>query len=399
MTPAARSSAAAASSPRVSPSSSTPPTTTATPLRRRRLHTSPPRPPPRLRAARSAGSNDGGGGGESSDTPALRALFRAVQQGLQAAAEAAAAAEEEAQRRQREGSSGGGASLRVRGLGYRPPGAPAPLVDGASLDLEAGKLGVIFGRSGSGKTTLLQLVAGLLTPTSGSVSWVEGGGGGVGGGGGGGGGGSGGGGGGGGGGGNGTARSRSAAASSFSPSSSSSASAAASSSSATAKPARVGLVFQFPERHFLGETLVEELTFGWPPTEAPALRAARGAQAQAVLTALALDDLPLQARLRDLSDGYKRRVALAVQLSRSPDALLLDEPLAGLDWRARRETAAALAAAKARCCVLCVTHDLAELAPLVDGGAWSMAPGGRLRKAKWPPSKEKRAASSAVVGA
>ena len=115
--------------------------------------------------------------------------------------------------------------------------------------------------------------------------------------------------------------------------------------------------------------------------------------------ALALDDLPLSAPLRDLSDGYKRRVALAVQLARSPDALLLDEPLAGLDWRARRETAAALAAAKARCCVLCVSHDLAELSPLVDGGAWSMAPGGKLRRAKWPPSKERKAAMGAVVGA
>ena len=30
-----------------------------------------------------------------------------------------------------------------------------------------------------------------------------------------------------------------------------------------------------------------------------------------------------------LSDGYKRRLALAVQLLRKPDLLLLDEPLAG----------------------------------------------------------------------
>ena len=314
-----------------------------------------------------------------------------MQQGLQAAAEAAAAAEEEAQRQRRQTSGGGGgASLRVRGISYRPPGAPAPLVDGASLDLEAGKLGVIFGRSGSGKTTLLQLVAGLLTPTSGSVSWVEGGNGGASGSGGGG-----------SGAGNGTASSRFAAAAAAAAASSS---ASSSSSPPSSKPARVGLVFQFPERHFLGETLVEELTFGWPPAEPPALRAARGARAQAVLRALALDDLPLQARLRDLSDGYKRRVALAVQLSRSPDALLLDEPLAGLDWRARKETAAALAAAKAQCCVLCVTHDLAELTPLVDGGAWAMGPGGKLRRAKWPPSKEKKrggeaSSSSAVVGA
>ena len=336
----ARSAAAASCPPRVS-------STTTTPLLRcRRLQTSPP--PPRL--SRAASSSTGGGEGETSDTPALRALFQAVQQGLQAA-QAAAAAQEAAEEERRKATSGGGASLRVRGISYRPAGAPAPLVDGASFDLEAGKLGVIFGRSGSGKTTLLQLVAGLLTPSSGSVSWVDGG----------------------------------------SPSS-------PSSTSAKATPARVGLVFQFPERHFLGETLVEELTFGWPPAEAPALRAARGAQAQAVLRALALDDLPLSARLRDLSDGYKRRVALAVQLSRSPDALLLDEPLAGLDWRARKETAAALAAAKSRCCVLCVTHDLAELRPLVDGGAWSMAPGGKLRRAKWPPSTEKRK-TAAVVGA
>lgn len=25
-----------------------------------------------------------------------------------------------------------------------------------------------------------------------------------------------------------------------------------------------GLVFQFPERHFLGDSLLQELTFGWP---------------------------------------------------------------------------------------------------------------------------------------
>ena len=319
---------------------------------------SPPLPIPPRPLLRAASSSNGEG---TSDTPALRALFQAVQQGLQAAAEAAA----EEERRK----TSGGASLRVRGISYRPPGAPAPLVDGASLDLEAGKLGVIFGRSGSGKTTLLQLVAGLLTPTAGSVRWVEGGSGSS------------------GSGSNGSANSlRSASSASASTSTST-----PSTSISKSKPARVGLVFQFPERHFLGETLVEELTFGWPPAEAPALRAARGAKAQAVLKALALDDLPLSARLRDLSDGYKRRVALAVQLSRSPDALLLDEPLAGLDWRARKETATALAAAKAQCCVLCVTHDLAELSPLVDGGAWSMAPGGKLRKAKWPPSREKRA--------
>ena len=33
---------------------------------------------------------------------------------------------------------------------------------------------------------------------------------------------------------------------------------------ATERAQQAGLVFQFPERHFLGATLEEELTFGWP---------------------------------------------------------------------------------------------------------------------------------------
>ena len=33
---------------------------------------------------------------------------------------------------------------------------------------------------------------------------------------------------------------------------------------AAARLHAAGLVFQFPERHFLGATIQEELTFGWP---------------------------------------------------------------------------------------------------------------------------------------
>ena len=40
---------------------------------------------------------------------------------------------------------------------------------GVDLKLEGGKLYAITGRSGSGKTTLLSLMAGLDTPTSGTV--------------------------------------------------------------------------------------------------------------------------------------------------------------------------------------------------------------------------------------
>jgi hypothetical protein len=39
---------------------------------------------------------------------------------------------------------------------------------------------------------------------------------------------------------------------------------------------------------------------------------------------------------------------------------------------------------KAECSVLVVSHDLRELAPLVDC-AWEMEPGGQLRSVPWPP--------------
>ena len=45
--------------------------------------------------------------------------------------------------------------------------------------------------------------------------------------------------------------------------------------------------------------------------------------------------------------------------------LLLDEPLAGLDWQARMEVAATLQLLKKECTILVVSHDLRELTPLV----------------------------------
>ena len=52
--------------------------------------------------------------------------------------------------------------------------------------------------------------------------------------------------------------------------------------------------------------------------------------------------ISIKTPLRQLSDGYKRRVALAVQLARQPSMLLLDEPLAGLDWKSRADVARVL---------------------------------------------------------
>ena len=60
----------------------------------------------------------------------------------------------------------------------------------------------------------------------------------------------------------------------------------------------------------------QEITFGWPFNEYE--RQAYSVQAHRVLEAVGLKHIPVTTPLQQLSGGYKRRVALAVQLVRRP---------------------------------------------------------------------------------
>ena len=53
---------------------------------------------------------------------------------------------------------------------FAPKGAPpVTALDGIELSLQTGCLTAIIGPDGAGKTTLMRLIAGLLSPTSGSL--------------------------------------------------------------------------------------------------------------------------------------------------------------------------------------------------------------------------------------
>lgn len=224
-----------------------------------------------------------------------------------------------------------GAHVFLQNLEYHPAGSDVPLLHDVSMCLEPNTLGLIYGCSGGGKSTLLNILAGLARESSGKISF----GGPVG-----------------------------------------------ETCDSIVRMKDAGLVFQFPERHFLGDTLAEELTASWPSGTPEAMYAQQilNQRTHRVLAAVGLQHIPFDTKLEHLSGGYKRRVALAVQLVRQPKLLLLDEPLAGLDWKARHDLVGVLASLRSECTVLVVSHDLGEINPLVDS-SWRMHRGGRLTSA------------------
>ncbi|XP_048568403.1 ABC transporter I family member 11, chloroplastic-like [Triticum urartu] len=124
-------------------------------------------------------------------------------------------------------------------------------------------------------------------------------------------------------------------------------------------PQRVGIVFQFPERYFLSDTILEEVTFGWPRQKADIpLREQLTLKLQNAINSVGLSAISLDKDPQSLSGGFKRRLALAIQLVQTPDLLLLDEPLAGLDWKARADVVNLLKDLKKDHTILFVSHDL-----------------------------------------
>ncbi|MGB8701108.1 MAG: energy-coupling factor ABC transporter ATP-binding protein, partial [Thermosynechococcaceae cyanobacterium] len=162
----------------------------------------------------------------------------------------------------------------------------------------------IVGPSGSGKSTLLEILSGLATPTSGEMYWRR----------------------------------------------------------QELNPGLLqqlaGLVFQFPERHFCGGSILEELRLGHPELSTD--------QVYQALQEVGLEQLSLYTSPQSLSGGQQRRLSLAVQLIRQPHLLLLDEPTAGLDWSMRRQLVHVLQKLKQHWSLLAVTHEPAELLAIAD---------------------------------
>ena len=99
-------------------------------------------------------------------------------------------------------------------------------------------------------------------------------------------------------------------------------------------------------------------------------------------------------RVRRLSGGERQRLSLALALAGDPEVLILDEPTAGMDPEARRETRELVAGLRdAGRTILLTTHDLGDVERLADRVA--ILHGGRI-VADAPPDELVTAADSGV---
>ncbi len=97
--------------------------------------------------------------------------------------------------------------------------------------------------------------------------------------------------------------------------------------------ALVGLVFQNPDDQLFSPTVFEDVAFG--PLHMGFLEEEVLARVEEALAQV--DMSGFEKRLsHHLSTGQKKRIAIATVLSMHPQVLVLDEPSAGLDPRARR---------------------------------------------------------------
>ncbi len=194
-----------------------------------------------------------------------------------------------------------------------------PVLNDLTVNFPAGERTVILGANGTGKSTLLALLDGLVFPKSGSIS-------------------------------------------------------------AFGKPLseealedrvfsmdfrkRVALVFSNPDVQLFSSTVWEEIAFG--PLQLGFGKPEVEGIVEGLLTSLRLAELRDRAPYT-LSDGQKKKVAIASSLATDPDVLLLDEPTSGLDPRTQVWLIELLNELHQKGkTIISATHDLAIAADIAD---------------------------------
>ena len=185
--------------------------------------------------------------------------------------------------------------LDLKEITYQPQTGDKKIIKNLNFKVHENEIILICGDSGSGKTTILEIISGLIKPQKGKISWKN--------------------------------------------------------KVLSCRQRRwfCGLVFQFPERYFIGTTVGKELKIGH--------KFLRENSIEIVLKKVGLADINLTTPPEQLSGGQQRRLAVAVQLLRNPTILLLDEPTAGLDWSMKSDIKNLILNLKDKNTIIIVTHE------------------------------------------
>ncbi len=210
--------------------------------------------------------------------------------------------------------------LEVRNLTYSY-GGEMPFVHDAVSDLsfsvESGEIVGIIGHTGSGKSTLVQQLNGLLKPTSGTVLFKG--------------------------------------------------------RDIWEKPkeirkirSEIGLVFQYPEYQLFEETVFADIAYG--PKNMGLSGQELETRVREISRVVGIPEAYFGVSPFDLSGGEKRRVAIAGVMAMQPEVLILDEPIAGLDPKGRREILKMVSQYREtyHATVLVISHNMEDMALLAD---------------------------------
>ena len=136
---------------------------------------------------------------------------------------------------------------------------------------------------------------------------------------------------------------------------------------------RVGLVFQNPDSQLFSASVREDVSFG--PLNLRLDSGTVRSRVEEALLAVGMTDCA-DKPVHNLSYGQKKRVCIAGVLAMSPEVLILDEPMAGLDVTMQGELATILARLHADgMTIIIATHDMDfayqsadSISVMVDGG-------------------------------
>ena len=124
------------------------------------------------------------------------------------------------------------------------------------------------------------------------------------------------------------------------------------------------MVFQYPEYQLFAETVFDDVAFGYKNFNENATIEEVKAAVYGALSLVGLGSDVANKSPFELSGGQKRRVAIAGVIVTNPEILVLDEPVAGLDPKGKRELMELLHYLHSETVktVIMVSHDMDEVA-------------------------------------